>query len=119
MPLCLPSSAGIQRSYFPHWGGRQGSDGPIGAGSVSGRWRPKGAAGGVCPRQTDSAVDGQTDPLGSGSSAAPPGNLARLRVTFSRFWLGGLLLPSGAVGQLGLGSHDTGRLGARWQEKQR
>lgn len=79
------------------------------------------------PRQTETAaaaVDrhpvGQTDPLGSGSlrsSARKPRSAPRRRVTFSRIWLGGLLLRSGAVGYVGFISHDTGWLGERGQEK--
>lgn len=75
LPPLLSGHRSIQRSNFPHWGKQEGSDGSIDADSVSGRWKPKGAAGGVCPRQPETAAaaavdrrpDGQTDPLGSGS----------------------------------------------------
>lgn len=126
LPPLLSGHRSIQRRNFPHWGEREDSDGSIHSGSVSGRWRPKGAAAAVCPRQTETAAavdrhpDGQTDPLGSSSlrsSARKPHSAPRRRVTFSRIWLGGLLLPSWAAGDLGVSSHDTGRLGTRCREK--
>lgn len=126
LPPLLSGHRSIQRRNFPHWGEREHSDGSIHSGSVSGRWRPKGAAAAVCPRQTETAAavdrhpDGQTDPLGSSSlrsSARKPHSAPRRRVTFSRIWLGGLLLPSWAAGDLGVSSHDTGRLGTRCREK--
>lgn len=119
LPPLLSGHRSIQRSNFPHWGKQEHGNGSIDADPVSGWWKPKRAAGGAGVSQTD------RDCGGGGQTHRRTDRPARLRlppqlrqetsvgsesrVTFSRIWLGGLLLCSGAVEYLVFSSHDTGR----------
>lgn len=125
MPLCLPSSMGTGASS----GGTSFTGGNRSTARDPSCLNPCPGSGSrkeqlfVCPRQTETAAvdrhpDRHTDrptrlrlpPQETSLSSAS-------HVTFSRIWLGGLLLCSRAVGYISFGSHDTGRLATRCQAK--